>query len=752
MVSWSILGFRLLRPFQVFSLEIWFFSPLLIVFIISCGLGINYMTNGDDDENLAYSLFALSILFLLLYIIAILWAKHFPRVPGEHKKFKIHPNDPFNAPKAYKQVVLSEVTAKNTKYFLDKQNRRCFLRGVNFSGINKVPSKPFGSSFDENSLNDPKNVSFVGRPCPISELDLHLSRLRAWGLTFFRLLITWEAVEHEGPGIYDEEYLEYLLALVKRCADFGISVFIDPHQDVWSRFTGGDGAPAWTLELVGFDISCLCSSDCALTQQHLESIGKGGEYGRMHWNSNHRRLATATMWTIFFGGNDFTTSLKIKEESAQDYLRRHYINMLKVVATKLKDCDNVLGFDTLNEPSTGFIRQTFKSNSKNIFWLGYRPTVWQTIQCGIGIPQKVPYFKRFAQFSGIRTMNKDKICVWSKGKETCVWLKEGLYTWQGNRMIPSDKANDYFKKNPITGEEVDIMKDYALPFFQEVAEALREIRQDYIIFTEPILDFENPMAEESLEISEEQVGNGFVWAKHWYEPSSIIMQKFRKYIAIGPKGIPTFNLSSSSSRLSSCDAKVLKEFKDEANNSPTLIGETGIPFNMIPSPFKSNDFRQCSYALNTMLDAHDKALLSYTLWNYCPINENKFGDHWNKEDFSIFSLSQITDETDLNSGGRSLDVIVRPYPLRVAGKPTKISFKPYSRRKTFTLEFEVDQAVTSNETIIFLPQFQYHSSKRITVQVTSGRFDLDWENQTLLYFHDITSDLLKHKITVELNQ
>jgi len=63
----------------------------------------------------------------------------------------------------------------------------------------------------------------------------------AWGFTFVRLLVTWEAVEHKGPGDYDEKYLSYLDKVVGIMNEYGISVFIDPHQDVWSRWTGGDG-------------------------------------------------------------------------------------------------------------------------------------------------------------------------------------------------------------------------------------------------------------------------------------------------------------------------------------------------------------------------------------------------------------------------------------------------------------------------------------------------------------------------------
>jgi hypothetical protein len=104
---------------------------------------------------------------------------------------------------------------------------------------------PTGRAGAPTAFFDTKRVDFVGRPLALEEADEHLGRLRSWGMTFLRFLVTWEAVEHEGPGIYDQAFLDYLLAIIRKCADHELSVFIDPHQDVWSRWTGGDGAPAW---------------------------------------------------------------------------------------------------------------------------------------------------------------------------------------------------------------------------------------------------------------------------------------------------------------------------------------------------------------------------------------------------------------------------------------------------------------------------------------------------------------------------
>jgi len=42
-------------------------------------------------------------------------------------------------------------------------------------------------------------------------------------------------------GLYDEEYITYLISLLKIAAKYGLKCFLDPHVDCWSRFTGGSG-------------------------------------------------------------------------------------------------------------------------------------------------------------------------------------------------------------------------------------------------------------------------------------------------------------------------------------------------------------------------------------------------------------------------------------------------------------------------------------------------------------------------------
>ena len=136
-------------------------------------------------------------------------------------------------------------------HFVDEEERIVLPRGINFSGLSKVPTRPDGAThLGGPTFYEHRDVSFVGRPCALEELDGHLERLQTWGFNLLRLVITWEAVEHAGPGEYDQEYLDFLRRVCLRAGEMGFWIIIDPHQDCWSRWTGGDGAPGWTLEAI----------------------------------------------------------------------------------------------------------------------------------------------------------------------------------------------------------------------------------------------------------------------------------------------------------------------------------------------------------------------------------------------------------------------------------------------------------------------------------------------------------------------
>ena len=129
----------------------------------------------------------------------------------------------------------------NTNRFVDRRTKRvAFLRGINLGGGCKLPTLPSPQFlYDSKTSKLSLNLSFVGRPIPLDTLSSHLARIRAYGFTILRLLVTWEAVEPTRPGVYDLEFLKYFRQVVMECHRHSISVFVDPHQDVWSRFTGG---------------------------------------------------------------------------------------------------------------------------------------------------------------------------------------------------------------------------------------------------------------------------------------------------------------------------------------------------------------------------------------------------------------------------------------------------------------------------------------------------------------------------------
>jgi hypothetical protein len=98
-------------------------------------------------------------------------------------------------------------------------------------------------------------------------------------------------------GIYDTEYLDYLRTILSLMPQYGIVAFVSLHQDVWSRYTGGSGAPAWSLETIGLDIKELEATGAAWVKGMV-----GGGYTddeRGVWPCGYHKLAAASMAYVY---------------------------------------------------------------------------------------------------------------------------------------------------------------------------------------------------------------------------------------------------------------------------------------------------------------------------------------------------------------------------------------------------------------------------------------------------------------------
>jgi hypothetical protein len=622
------------------------------------------------------------------------------------------------------------------RWFVDESGRRVILRGVNLGGDCKVPC-PDGGTNHHSDFSDHRTVSFIGRPFPLADADEHLARLKHWGFNCLRLLTTWEAVEHTGPGRYDDAYLDYFAAVSRRAGHFGLYVFIDFHQDVWSRMSGGDGAPGWTFESVGLDFTKFHAAGAAHVMQHKYDYAKGGRqdaYPQMTWASNYRLPGNAIMWTLFFAGRDMTPSFTIEGQNVQDYLQAHYIGAMRAVAERVEDQPHVIGFDTLNEPGEGFIGQplTGRQQHDTTDMADLRPGLaispMDALLAARGVARTIPFValdRESRTMKEVRSevLNPNGISIWTRD---CPFEEAGAYDSK-NRDAPIDER--YFTHR---GErKLSIEGDYMAPFFARVAEAVRSVREDWMIFAEvsPFRAF---------------AGSGFapgapertINASHWYDIQTLGSKRFRpRELRENPDDPAAQEAVAGKYTAQLGHIARLAETLSSAG-APTLIGEFGIPYDLDEgeayAAWKSGDrsskpWRQHELALRLMYDAMDRLMISSTQWNYTASNRNEAstGDGWNQEDLSIFSRDQDTGPNDPDSGGRAVKGFSRPYARRVQGEPKSVKFD--SAKGIFTLNFDADDKI-AEPTEIFVPAIQFPNGAK----VDAPNCDAEWIGQTIL--------------------
>ncbi len=612
--------------------------------------------------------------------------------------------------------------------FIDEKNRSVLLRGVNLGGSTKVPVNPNGATHLKTDFSDHRDVSFIGHPFPLDEADEHYSRLKNWGYNCLRFLTTWEAIEHKGPGNYDMEYLKYLRKLLEKANDYEFYCFIDPHQDVWSRMTGGDGAPGWTFEKVGLDFTKFNETEAALLMQEKYP----DEYPLMIWSSNYYLFATSTMFTLFFGGNEFAPGFTIEKKTIQDYLQEHFINSMKEVTKICKDLPYIIGYDIWNEPNKGFIGNEDLSKAYELTW-GLRFSGFEAMATASGYSMNIPYY----EIKGIsmkhtktKLVNPRNISCWLPDAKD-IWKELGIYEddTNGNPVL---RKPHYFSK----GEKTNFFWNHLKTFINRYAKAMQTIDEDAMIFIESdpfeILSSTSTSIQKSDCVWRVSDAKNIVNGSHWYDGITLYMRKFIKHFNVDTQTRKPAFLYRNVKKLFIRQLNNIKEFSKKLNNCPTLIGEFGIPFNMYnKKAYKDGNWKKHIDALTLHLECMDANLLHYTIWNYTADNCNEWGDLWNLEDLSIFSRDQQSSPEDLNSGGRAIEGFCRPFAVHTAGKIISMSFN--RKRGIFVLEYENNSKI-KEPTIIYLPDIQYPNN--IEVKGTIENYEWKREKQILNIYNE----------------
>jgi hypothetical protein len=587
---------------------------------------------------------------------------------------------------------------------VDELGGTLILRGANLGGSSKLPVR--------GGAGDSRDVSFVGRPFPLSEAEEHFRRLRDWGLLFNRFLVTWEAVEHRGPGEYDREYLDYLEAVIARGAALGLRFVVDFHQDVWSRFTGGDGAPGWTLELAGLNARTLRAAGAAVLHG-----GHGDRPTNLAWPTNNWRLGAATMATLFFAGDVFAPDVRVGTASIQAFLQSRYAGFARAVAARLARIDAVTGFDLMNEPPAGFVGYPDLASDRSMFVRsGPTPTPFDSMAAASGFPREVPVCRQTllgVRRTGRSLLNPRGASAWLPGF-TCPWLRHGVWADRGG--TPALLRPDYFAV--VDGRRVCFGNDFLRPLLARVGREVRAVHPGALLFIE-----DSPQRRQ-LHWSPAD-GTSAVYAPHWYDGLTMLRKHFTPWLCIDERTQrPAFGSAGVRRSFRRQLGAFRRDSAERLDGIPSFVGEFGLPFDLDGgAAFRTGEYASQARALEAYHDALDANLSSGTLWNYTSDNTTADGDGWNGEDFSVFCRE--------SGGGRAVEGFSRPYATRVPGVAVRMRYDPDRRR--FALAYRNDLAA-QGDAEIFIPSRL--ASGGLAVQVSDGSWRHDAEGRTLIWSPD----------------
>jgi hypothetical protein len=390
----------------------------------------------------------------------------------------------------------------------------------------------------------------------------------------------------------------------------------------------------------------------------------------MIWPTNYQKLATATLFTLFFGGNVFAPKLKAPDgkTSVQDFLQDHYCNAFAELAKRIQKApgledDVVIGYDTLNEPSHGWIgvHDLNQFPESQEMKQGEVPTPFQCMLLGSGIACDVERWEMTSvgpTKKGMLHLDPKGESAWlpefpmsaptgpgfvtpNASRRKCIWAQHGIWDIESRKLLKPD----YFAKHPETGVKLDFLVDFWKPFVRKITHAIRQVHSTAVMFIEPPVNDQPPIwsAEDG------DPTYRIAYAPHWYDGLTLVSKHFNRWFSVDYLGFKrgqysniAFAVKLGESGIRTCFKNQLglmrREGLEYLGQHPCIMGEIGIPYDMDNKvAYTTGDYSAQEKALDTNMRAIESTLINCTLWNYVADNNHAWGDGWNGEDLSLFS-------------------------------------------------------------------------------------------------------------------
>jgi hypothetical protein len=470
------------------------------------------------------------------------------------------------------------------------------------------------------------------------------------------------------------------------------------HHLQWSRFSGGSGAPFWTLAACGINPRNFTATQAAIIhcEYPLAHTPDPAALPAMIWSTNYGRLASQTLFTLFFAGRDFAPKCILDGVSIQDYLQSHYIDAIGALADRIHQAGDlfdecVIGWDSLNEPFEGLCGwpdlNTSPPKQGSTLKKGTYPTPAQSLRLGMGQAQTVDHWT-FGTFGpgkdGSVTIDPKGLKIWAEPETepnrvhpkwgwkrdprwplgSCLWAHHGVWDIESGYIL----RPDYFRYLPGAEEEVpaQFILDYWLPHWQAYSTRIRRAHPEAIMFVSP------PVFAPPPKIGEDELRGRCCYSPHYYDGLTLITRHWNWFNA-DALGLLRGKYSSTLEAVKIGEKAIRKSlqeqlamFKDDATilgPYPTILGEIGTPFDMdgkrsygwTDGGKHKGDYSRQERALDASLNGADGGnAMNWTVWTYCPDSGHDWGDGWNMEDLSLWSADDLAQRRLEYEDGQSM--------------------------------------------------------------------------------------------------